>query len=41
LTAEIMAGRRALSATRFEMPTTLQDEVVGQTTAAEIGWTRH
>ena len=40
-TAEIMAGQRAISPTRFEMPTSLRDVVVGPATAAEIGWTRH
>jgi hypothetical protein len=38
-TAEIMAGRRALSATDFEMPASLRDVVVGPATAAEIRWT--
>jgi hypothetical protein len=37
--AEIMAGRRALSATDFEMPASLRDVVVGPATAAEIRWT--
>ena len=40
-TAEIMAGRRALSPQTFEMPTTLRDVVVGPITAGEIGWTHH
>ena len=39
-TAEIMAGRRALSATDFEMPPSLKDVVVGPDTAQEIRWTR-
>jgi hypothetical protein len=37
--AEIMAGRRALSATDFEMQASLRDVVVGPATAAEIRWT--
>lgn len=37
--AEIMAGRRALSATDFEMPSSLSDVVVGPVTAGEIRWT--
>lgn len=40
-TAEIMAGRRALSPSDFEMPSGLQDVVVGAVTASEIRWTRH
>ena len=40
-TAEIMAGRRALSPVRFEMPGSLEDVVVGPVTAGEIGWTHH
>lgn len=40
-TAEIMAGRRALSATDFEMPASLLGVVVGPITADEIRWTRH
>ncbi|HKT71260.1 MAG TPA: hypothetical protein VJQ47_00060 [Steroidobacteraceae bacterium] len=36
--AEIMAGRRALSATEFETPRTLRDVVVGPATALEIHW---
>jgi hypothetical protein len=39
--AEIMAGRRALSATDFEMPLSLRDVVVGPVTAGEIRWTHH
>ncbi len=37
--AEIMAGRRALSPTAFEMPSSLRDVVVGPATADEIRWT--
>jgi hypothetical protein len=40
-TAEIMAARRALSPTDFEMPASLQDVVVGPLTADEIRWTHH
>jgi len=36
--AEIMAGRRALSATEFVMPDSLREVVVGPLTAAEIRW---
>jgi hypothetical protein len=39
--AEIMAGRRALSTTDFEMPASLRDVVVGPATANEIRWTHH
>jgi len=39
--AEIMAGRRALSATDFEMPVSLRDVVVGPATATEIRWAHH
>ena len=39
--AEIMAGRRALSATDFEMPRGLRNMVVGPITADEIRWTHH
>jgi hypothetical protein len=38
--AEIMAGRRALSAQRFDMPQSLASVVVGPETAREIRWTR-
>ncbi|TLY83281.1 MAG: hypothetical protein E6K41_01650 [Gammaproteobacteria bacterium] len=38
--AEIMAGRRALSAQEFEMPQGLRDVVVGPSTALEIHWAR-
>jgi hypothetical protein len=37
--AEIMAGRRPLSATEWDMPRTLNREVVGPETALEIRWT--
>jgi len=33
-----MAGRVALSATKSEMPHSLNDAVVGYATAVEIGW---
>jgi hypothetical protein len=36
--AELMAGRRAVSATAAEMPTRLRDVSIGRLTAAEIGW---
>jgi hypothetical protein len=36
--AEIMAGRRPLSATDAQMPATLQEVVVGPATALEIRW---
>jgi hypothetical protein len=36
--AEIMAGRRPLSAQEWEMPRTLASEVVGPETALEIRW---
>jgi len=36
--AELMAGRRALSPTRSEMPASLREVVVGPATAAEIQW---
>ncbi len=38
--AEIMAVRRALSASRSDMPRTLADVVIGPETALEIRWTR-
>jgi hypothetical protein len=38
--AEIMAGRRALSAQQFDMPPSLASVVVGPETAREIRWTR-
>ena len=37
--AEIMAGRRALSAYQWEMPRALTGVVIGPETAAEIRWT--
>ena len=37
--AEIMAGRRALSVSEWEMPRTLAHVVVGPETALEIRWT--
>lgn len=37
--AEIMAGRRALSAQQFDMPPSLAGVVVGPDTAREIRWT--
>jgi hypothetical protein len=39
--AEIMAGRRAVSATDFDMPSSLKDVVVGPVTASEIRWIHH
>ncbi|HEY8051438.1 MAG: hypothetical protein ACHQD6_01080 [Steroidobacterales bacterium] len=39
--AEIMAGRRAVSAQEAEMPSSLRTVVVGPATAGEIRWTRH
>ena len=39
--AEIMAGRRALSPTEFQMPRSLREVIVGPATAAEIRWTAH
>jgi hypothetical protein len=38
VSAEIMAGRRALSATEWDMPRNLNHEVVGPETALEIRW---
>jgi hypothetical protein len=38
--AEIMAGQRAISESEHEMPDSLRDVIVGDMTAAEIGWTR-
>jgi hypothetical protein len=35
---EIMAGRRAISSTEFEMPESLEEVVVGKYTALEIRW---
>jgi hypothetical protein len=40
LQAEIMAGRRMLSADRWEQPLDLNDVVIGQATASEIHWPR-
>lgn len=37
-TAELMAGRRMLSASRWEEPRDLDEVVVGPATALEIGW---
>jgi hypothetical protein len=37
---EIMAGRRAVDASTFEMPESLDDVVVGEATALEIRWIR-
>jgi hypothetical protein len=39
--AEIMAGRRPLSAQEALMPQSLRNVVVGPATASEIRWTRH
>ncbi len=39
--AEIMAGRRMLTATRWEQPSSLDEVVVGAATAAEIRWPVH
>ena len=39
--ADIMAGRRAISPTSAEMPLSLQAVVVGPATADEIRWTHH
>jgi hypothetical protein len=39
--AEIMAGRRALSAQEAQMAASLRSVVVGPDTAREIRWTRH
>lgn len=36
--AEIMAGQRSLAVDAAEMPASLDDAVVGQLTALEIGW---
>jgi len=38
--AEVMAGRRAVSAQDAEMPETLRAVVIGPATAAEIRWIR-
>jgi hypothetical protein len=39
--AELMAGRRPLSAQEAQMPQSLRSVVVGPATASEIRWTRH
>ena len=36
--AEIMAGKRAISATTSEMPFSFRHMVIGAKTAQEIGW---
>jgi len=41
LTAEIMAGRRMLSATRWEQAASLDEAVIGPATALEIRWPQH
>ena len=38
--AEIMAGRRMLSETEWEMPDSLRSVVIGPKTALEINWAR-
>ena len=38
--AELMGGRRPLSETSAEIPESLQQVVIGETTAREIGWRR-
>ena len=38
--AEIMAGRRAVDASTFEMPESLDEVVVGEASALEIRWIR-
>jgi hypothetical protein len=38
--AEVMAGRRAESATEFIMPASLDEVIVGQATAMEIRWVK-
>lgn len=40
VTAELMAGRRMLSASRWEQAASLDEVVVGPTTALEIRWLR-
>jgi hypothetical protein len=40
-TAEIMAGRRMLSADRWQQAETLDEVVIGPATALEIRWLRH
>jgi hypothetical protein len=39
--AELMAGRRMVSATKWEQATGLQEVVIGPATAAEIRWPEH
>ncbi len=39
--AELMAGRRMLTQTRWDQVTTLDDVVIGASTAAEIRWPAH
>jgi hypothetical protein len=39
--AEIMAGRYAVTRTRFEMPLSLDEVIVGEATAREVRWLRH
>jgi hypothetical protein len=39
--AELMAGRRMLSATRWEQPASLDEVVIGPATALEIRWPQH
>ncbi len=39
--AELMAGRRMLTPTRWDQPATLDDVVIGTATAAEIRWPPH
>jgi hypothetical protein len=41
LTAELMAGRRMLSATRWEQAQDLDEVVIGLSTALEIRWPQH
>ena len=40
-TAEMMAGRRMLSATRWEQAASLDEVVIGPATALEIRWPQH
>ena len=41
LAAEIMAGRRMLSADRWQQAESLDEAVIGPTTALEIRWPQH
>lgn len=41
LTAEVMAGRRMLSATQWEQAQSLDETVIGPSTALEIRWPQH